>query len=215
MYRAEHQQLFSYGDNVVEVSFLSVSFARENQQRSYSYGRHVPNVGCAFSTADPRLIFLEKIPHRGMMGRFIGLEVQIEGDQGPVSVVAIPQSLLHQWTNALKEVLPHGRLVAVDGFPVGHKRPRLMRVRIGVPEQILFNGHRCSGAERALNSVGPLSGIRITIVSVHHHPRSGMDCRGNGRLPPGQHTDSDEQKSRKPRCDGLHLVWSFRVWVEG
>ena len=57
------------------------------------------------------------------MGSLIGLEIQIESNERPIAMVPFLQSFFHDRTNALKEILLHGWLVAVGASAMGDDGP--------------------------------------------------------------------------------------------
>ena len=74
---------------------------------------------------------------------------------------------------------------AADGIAVRDDRPTFAGLCVGVPAEILLDGERCSGGERAVDAVAPPFEVGIAIVCVHQGARSwlghllGMSWKAN------------------------------------
>jgi hypothetical protein len=84
-------------------------------------------------------------------------------------------------------------------------------MRICIPEQVLLDRQRCTGLERALYAVSPLTPIRVTVMSVHQDARTGRDGDLRAWLASRHYTRYNEQESRQSQCNGSkHGVRSVR-----
>src|SRR6185437_5818242 len=94
-------------------------------------------------------------------------------DAGPISVVALRESLLHDRPDALEEIIAHRRLRPVHVGAMRYDGSRHAGLRIGIPKEILFNGNRHSGFERPVDTVCPSAVVWIAVMRVHRHAGAG------------------------------------------
>ncbi len=57
------------------------------------------------------------------MLRLFGLEIEIKRDDGPITVIALFERLLHVGTHTLEEILLHRWFITVTGQAVRDDRP--------------------------------------------------------------------------------------------
>ena len=109
------------------------------------------------------------------MFRLVVFEVQIQRDQGPIAMIPVPQRLLDDGTDAIEEVMLHGRLVPAQRLAMRDDRPALASLWVRVPGKILFNRERGSRRQCPIDPIAPPLEIWVAVVRVHEGARTG--CR--------------------------------------
>src|ERR1700677_1095568 len=112
------------------------------------------------------------------MLRLVVFEIQVEGNDRPIAMVAVPQRLLHNGANPLEEILIHGWLFARGRLPMGHNRPATPSLGIGMPGEVLLNGEWSACRKRAVDAVAPPFKVGIAVMRIHHcaRPRNRLLC---------------------------------------
>src|SRR5579864_1168422 len=109
----------------MEDSPLPVGLAGQNKQWADRQRLHVLELRAARRGRQPSPVFLQQRPDCGEMLRFLGLEIEIEGDDWPRISMTLPQRALDERPDALEKVVPHRR------FAPGESERRLAWLVVG------------------------------------------------------------------------------------
>src|ERR1700722_3178711 len=108
------------------------------------------------------------------MLRLVVLEIKIERDQRPITVVALSQRLLYDGSHAFEEILIHRWLFAVGRPTVRDNRPATPRLGIGMPGQVLLDSQGSTCGKSTIDAVAPPFEVGIAVVRIHDSARTRM-----------------------------------------
>ena len=128
---------------------------------------------------EPSLVLGEEFQHGLMVRGLIRLEVEVQGDQGPLVALIVFERLLDDGAHPFKEVVAHVGLTAIWLVAVDEEAAASAGGGVDVPSQVLLNGEGQSGLEGNFNAVLILAVVGIAVVGIEHHPIGGERGTGN------------------------------------
>src|SRR6202007_1516108 len=136
--------------------------------------------------------------------RLIIFEIEVERNDRPIPMVAVPQSLLYDRPHPLEEILIHGWFVAVSRFSMCDHRPAASGLGISMPGQVLLDSHGSARRKSTINAVAPPFKVGIAVVRIHHRACTRM------QLLRAQRTTTDQESQGKTS----HRLFLRKIYIQ-
>ncbi len=179
--RAEESQSAAGRHAGVKRVDLMLAGLGDHQQGSWHERRHGAVIGGARSGRQPGLVPAEQLPDRLMMGRLVGLEIEVQDHHRPGVAAVLLQRALHERPHAIEEMRFERRFGAIRLGIVRDDRAAAAGGRIDEPGDVLLDGQaRRPHRERALDPIAPTTLFRVAVMGVQPHLCAGLEAVGRG-----------------------------------
>ena len=115
---------------------------------------------------EPALIPLQRFVDGTEMLGFLRLDVKIERNEGPPFRTGMTEFSLDQGAEPLEKIRLKTRFVAVKDIGMSEHGTRDPGLRIGIPEEVLFDCDWNSLGQGADDAIGPLPFVGIAVMCV-------------------------------------------------